>query len=134
MASKDVFDRSPLHAAAENGHVTCVEQLCVSEPGHVNDRDERGLTPLHLAARENHRYVSIIGWKYSLHFRLVFFLALLSRRTLSLASLGRDTYLIAINLKEQRLTFVQSMQLLSVGKHYLFIQCILEMSTVNCIL
>ena len=91
-----MFDRSPLHAAAENGHVTCVEQLCVSEPGHVNDRDERGLTPLHLAARENHRYVSIIRWKYSLHLRLVFFLALLSRRTLSLASLGRDTYLIAL--------------------------------------
>ena len=114
-----MFDRSPLHAAAENGHVTCVEQLCVSEPGRVNDRDERGLTPLHLAARENHRYVSIIRWKYSLHLRFVCFLAVLSR---SLASLGRDTYLIAITVKEQRLTFVQSMQLLPVGHdhHYLF--------------
>jgi len=97
-----VFDRSPLHAAAENGHVTCVEQLCVSEPGHVNDKDERGLTPLHLAAREHHRYVSIIRWKYSLHFRL---LALMSRRTLSLASLGRDTYLIAITLAGAKVDF-----------------------------
>lgn len=60
VAPKDVFDRSPLHAAAENGHLTCVEQLCISEPGHVNDRDERGLTPLHLAARESHRYVGIM--------------------------------------------------------------------------
>ncbi|KAL9979953.1 hypothetical protein ACROYT_G008476 [Oculina patagonica] len=55
VSPKDVFDRTPLHAAAESGHVTCVEQLCISERGHVNDRDERGLTPLHLAARESHR-------------------------------------------------------------------------------
>ena len=66
VAPEDVFDRSPLHVAAENGHVTCVEQLCVSDPGHVNDRDERGLTPLHLAARERHRYASIMAWKCSL--------------------------------------------------------------------
>lgn len=100
-----MFDRSPLHAAAENGHVTCVEQLCVSEPGHVNNKDERGLTALHLAAREHHRYAIIIRWKYSLHFRLVFFLALLSRRTLSVASLGRDTYLIAITLAGAKVDF-----------------------------
>ena len=69
MAPEDVFGRSPLHAAAENGHVTSVEQLCVSDPEHVNDRDERGLTPLHLAARERHRYASIMTWKCSVHLR-----------------------------------------------------------------
>ncbi|KAJ7387699.1 Target of rapamycin complex 2 subunit avo2 [Desmophyllum pertusum] len=42
-------------AAAENGHVSCVEQICLSEPGHINDKDERGLTPLHLAARASHQ-------------------------------------------------------------------------------
>ena len=78
VAPKDVFDRSPLHAAAENGHVTCVEQLCVTEPGHVNDRDERGLTPLHLAARESHRYAGLITWKCSLHLKILLFLALFS--------------------------------------------------------
>ena len=52
----DVFERSPLHAAAANGHVGCAQELCLCEPGHINDKDERGLTPLHLAARENHRY------------------------------------------------------------------------------
>ena len=76
MAPEDVFGRSPLHAAAENSHVTSVEQLCVSDPEHVNDRDERGLTPLHLAARERHRYASIMTWKCSLHLRILFFLAL----------------------------------------------------------
>lgn len=80
MAPKDVFGRSPLHAAAENGHVTCVEQLCVSEPGHVNDRDERGLTPLHLAARESHRCVARMTRKYALHLRVLFFSALFSQR------------------------------------------------------
>lgn len=60
VAPKDVSDRTPLHAAAKNGHVACVEQLCLSEPGHVNERDEHGLTPLHLAARESHWYVGII--------------------------------------------------------------------------
>ena len=74
VAPKDVFGRSPLHAAAENGHVTCVEQLCVSEPGHVNDRDERGLSPLHLAAREIHRCVGRMTRKRSLHLRVLFFL------------------------------------------------------------
>ena len=58
VAPMDVLERSPLHASAENGHVSCVEELCLSEPGHINDKDERGLTPLHLAARENHRYTS----------------------------------------------------------------------------
>jgi len=76
VAPKDVFGRSPLHAAAENGHVTCVEKLCVSEPGHVNDRDERGLTPLHLAARESHRCVFRIEKQCLLHLRVLFFLSL----------------------------------------------------------
>ena len=58
MAPMDVVERSPLHAAAENGHVSCVEELCLSEPGHMNDKDERGLTPLHLAARKSQRYTS----------------------------------------------------------------------------
>lgn len=58
VAPFDVFERSPLHAAAEKGHVSCVEELCLSAQGHVNDKDERGLTPLHLAARESHRYTS----------------------------------------------------------------------------
>ena len=58
MAPVDVFERSPLHAAAANGHVGCVQELCLCEPGHINDKDERGLTPLHLAARENHRYTT----------------------------------------------------------------------------
>lgn len=72
VAPEDVFDRSPLHVAAENGHVTCVEQLCVSDPGHVNDRDERGLTPLHLAARERHRYAGIMTCECLLDLKIVF--------------------------------------------------------------
>lgn len=55
VAPIDVVARTPLHAAAVNGHVDCVEELCLSDPGHVNDKDERGLTALHLAAREGHR-------------------------------------------------------------------------------
>ena len=54
----DVLERSPLHAAAENGHVSCVEELCLAEPGHINEKDERGLTPLHLAVGKSHRYTS----------------------------------------------------------------------------
>ncbi|XP_068747164.1 transient receptor potential cation channel subfamily A member 1-like [Montipora capricornis] len=55
VAPKDAFERSPLHTAAANGHVFCTEELCKSEPGHINDKDDRGLTALHLAARGNHR-------------------------------------------------------------------------------
>ena len=65
MAPKDAFERSPLHTAAANGHVFCTEELCKSEPGHINDKDDRGLTALHLAARGNHRYSSILGVKIS---------------------------------------------------------------------
>ena len=56
MAPMDVLERSPLHAAAQNGHVSCVEELCLSELGHINDKDERGLIPLYLAAGKIHRY------------------------------------------------------------------------------
>ena len=56
MAPKDVMDRTPLHAAAEHGHVACVEVFCSAEQGHINDKDEGGLTPLHLAALGSHRF------------------------------------------------------------------------------
>ena len=52
MAPKDLMDRTPLHA----GHVACVEVLCLAEPGHINDKDERGLTSLHLAALGSHKF------------------------------------------------------------------------------
>ena len=58
--TRNVFERSPLHEAAEKGHVSCVEVLCSTYPGHINDKDERGLTALHLAARERCRYTSTI--------------------------------------------------------------------------
>ncbi|KAJ7320591.1 hypothetical protein JRQ81_020102 [Phrynocephalus forsythii] len=53
----DVWARGPsnrlaLHFAAENGHDEVVEEL--ANPESVNDSDEEGLTPLHLAAKGGH--------------------------------------------------------------------------------
>lgn len=45
-------ERIPLHIAAENGSLECVESLlrCQSLYIYGNDRDKEGMSPLHLAA------------------------------------------------------------------------------------
>ena len=55
LGFRDVSERTALHLAASHGHVTCVDLLGKAAPTHVNDHDERGLTPLHLAAMKGNR-------------------------------------------------------------------------------
>jgi ankyrin repeat protein len=48
------FGLSPLHLAAENGHLQVVD-LLISKNANVNEKEkETGFTPLHLAAKEGH--------------------------------------------------------------------------------
>ena len=52
--ARDIDGWTPLHQAAENGHVE-MARLLVSELGaDVNARDCSGWTPLHLAAENGH--------------------------------------------------------------------------------
>lgn len=53
---RDVSEKTPLHVAAENGALQCVELLSYC-PNMLNDRDELGLTALHLAASNKHTWV-----------------------------------------------------------------------------
>ena len=48
------FGVSPLHLAAENGHLQVVD-LLISKNANFNEKEkDTGLTPLHLAAKEGH--------------------------------------------------------------------------------
>ncbi|GMH39520.1 hypothetical protein BSKO_07418 [Bryopsis sp. KO-2023] len=50
MNEKDRFGRSPLHWAAEVGHITTAETL-IDLGGDAFSRENMGRTPVHLAAR-----------------------------------------------------------------------------------
>lgn len=54
---RDVNEKTPLHIAAENGALQCVELLSGCQD-MLNDRDELGLTALHLAASNKHTWVT----------------------------------------------------------------------------
>jgi len=48
-----ILNETPLHYAAESGHLSVVEYL-VNQKADINVSDEYDQTPLHLAADNNH--------------------------------------------------------------------------------
>lgn len=56
VRGRDINEKLPLHIAAETGSFDCVVALS-KLPGftsHLHDREERGMTALHLAAGNGH--------------------------------------------------------------------------------
>ncbi|KAL9969339.1 hypothetical protein ACROYT_G021543 [Oculina patagonica] len=53
LNERDVHENTPLHIAATNGSLSCVEYFS-NCPKLINDRDEHGFTALHLAASNKH--------------------------------------------------------------------------------
>ena len=53
---RDIREKLPLHIAAEAGSLDCVLTLSKQSrfSSHINERDERAMTPLHLAANNGH--------------------------------------------------------------------------------
>ncbi|KAK3742095.1 hypothetical protein QZH41_017551, partial [Actinostola sp. cb2023] len=54
---KDIFEKTPLHMAAENGDIDCVKALAEANPLNISDTDDTNTTPLHEAAKKGHRNV-----------------------------------------------------------------------------
>ena len=52
---KDKFEKTPLHIAAEHGVVENVEVLSQMAPNCINEKEDMGMTPLHLAASRGYR-------------------------------------------------------------------------------
>ncbi|XP_071818880.1 transient receptor potential cation channel subfamily A member 1 homolog isoform X3 [Apostichopus japonicus] len=52
--AKNEDELTPLHMAAQNGHVNCILEFVKRDESTVNDEDEFSNTPLHLAALEGH--------------------------------------------------------------------------------
>lgn len=50
---KNNFGRTPLHAAAESGHLGCLREL-IAAGADVNAKDDNDFTPLHKAAGKGH--------------------------------------------------------------------------------
>ena len=48
-SAKDQSGKNAVHYCAENQNVKCIEQILTAEPALLNDKDEEGYTPLHLA-------------------------------------------------------------------------------------
>jgi len=48
-----IFNQTPLHYAANNGHLSVVEYL-VNQKTDINAKDKDGWTPLHRASRLGH--------------------------------------------------------------------------------
>lgn len=48
----------PIHSAAEKGDLTKVKALIAQDPSLVNSKDKMGMTPLHLAAKNDHKDVA----------------------------------------------------------------------------
>jgi hypothetical protein len=53
-------ETTPLHLAAERGHLEVVQWLCSRESSLVGKRDEKGWTALHLAVVHGH--VEVVKW------------------------------------------------------------------------
>ena len=53
---QDIHSKIPLHHEAENGSIECIKALLRFSKFLIslNDRDDKGKTPLHLAALNNH--------------------------------------------------------------------------------
>jgi hypothetical protein len=47
----------PIHDAAKNGDLTTVQTLIKSDPNLVSSKDDRGMTPLHWATKNDHKEV-----------------------------------------------------------------------------
>ncbi|KAJ7385791.1 Transient receptor putative cation channel sub A member 1 [Desmophyllum pertusum] len=56
ITKRDINERIPLHLAAENGSLECVDSLlgCKTLLIFGNDKDKQGMTPLHIAASNKH--------------------------------------------------------------------------------
>ncbi|KAJ7385769.1 hypothetical protein OS493_013803 [Desmophyllum pertusum] len=56
LNERDVNENAPLHIAAKNGSLDCVDFLsdCPEFPFQLNERNDNGMTPLHLAASNKH--------------------------------------------------------------------------------
>ena len=48
-ADKDRTGKTALHYCAENQGVSCISQIISSDPSLINEKDDEGYTPLHLA-------------------------------------------------------------------------------------
>jgi len=48
----------PIHSAAQKGDLAKVKELITADPSLVSAKDKMGATPLHLAAKENHKDVA----------------------------------------------------------------------------
>jgi ankyrin repeat protein len=48
----------PIHSAAEKGDLTKVKALIAQDPSLVSSKDKMGMTPLHMAARNDHKDVA----------------------------------------------------------------------------
>lgn len=51
--AKNIFQRTPLHYASEEGHAECVK-LLLEDNSDVNAKDDAQITPLHEASENAH--------------------------------------------------------------------------------
>ena len=49
ITDKDRTGKTALHYCADNQGVSCINQIISSDPSLINERDDEGYTPLHLA-------------------------------------------------------------------------------------
>ena len=49
VSGKDKSGKSAAHYCAENQNLNCIEQIIAADPGLLNEVDEEGYAPLHLA-------------------------------------------------------------------------------------
>jgi len=61
-----VFNWTPLHWAAQNGHLSVVDYL-VNNKADINSKSEENWTPLHIAARNG--YIHVV--KYLVNKKLI---------------------------------------------------------------
>lgn len=60
IGAVDTSNYTPLHYAAENGHLAWVQGLVENKPMVVDSCSKSGQTPLHLAAANNH--INVVQW------------------------------------------------------------------------
>ena len=56
---KDALGKTPLHLAAEKGEIRLVQALAKASPTGIGAKDRHGRTPLHYAALNRRRLVSV---------------------------------------------------------------------------